>query len=204
MGTVSYSVWIEATPEQVWRVYVDPSRIPEWQTGSPTIDEVQGSGDQPGSSYVSRRRPGAARTTVMEVDKPRRLMMATEAYFGLRFDVTSLLKSQSGGTLLKLRAETYWPEDSVCSGSWSKRRSSARARVKRSLLGSSDSSRATPRPKSRRALPSALEPRLCGRTLRRDGAATTSAFTLPSRTNGAAPATPTQAASTRAARRPRT
>ena len=109
MGTVNYSVWIEATPEQVWRVYVDPSRIPEWQTGSPTIDEIQGSGDQPGSSYVSRRRPGAARTTVMEVDKPRRLMTATEAYFGLRFDVTSLLKSQSRGTLLELRAETYWP-----------------------------------------------------------------------------------------------
>ena len=34
---------------------------------------------------------------------------ATEAYFGLRFDVTSLLKSQSGGTLLELHAETHWP-----------------------------------------------------------------------------------------------
>ncbi len=109
MGTADYSVWIEATPEQVWQVYVDPSRIPEWQTGSPTIEEVRGSGDQPGSSYVSRRRPGAARTTLMEVDKPRRLMTATEAYFGLRFDVTSLLESQSGGTRLKLRVETRWP-----------------------------------------------------------------------------------------------
>ena len=119
MGTVNHSIWIEATPEQVWRIYVDQSRIPEWQTGSPTIEAVRGSGDQPGSTYVSRRRPGAARTTVMEVDKPRRLMTATEAYFGLRFDVTSLLESR-----------------------------------KRSLLGSSDSSRATPRPKSRRARPS--------------------------------------------------
>jgi uncharacterized protein YndB with AHSA1/START domain len=82
MGTADYSVWIEATPEQVWRVYVGPSRIPEWQTGSPTIEEVRGSGDQPGSSYVSRRRPGAAHTTVTEVDTPRRLMTATEAYFG--------------------------------------------------------------------------------------------------------------------------
>jgi uncharacterized protein YndB with AHSA1/START domain len=109
MGTTDYSVWIEATPEQVWRVYVDPLRIPEWQTGSPTIEEVRGSGDQLGSSYVSRRRPGAARTTVMEVDKPRRLMTATKAYFGLRFDVTSLLKSQSGDTRLELHVETHWP-----------------------------------------------------------------------------------------------
>jgi uncharacterized protein YndB with AHSA1/START domain len=109
MGTADYSVWIDATPEQVWRVYVNPSRIPEWQTGSPTIEEVRGSGDQPCRSYVSRRRPGAARTTVMEVDKPHRLMTSTEAYFGLRFDVTSFLKSQSGGTRLELHAETHWP-----------------------------------------------------------------------------------------------
>ena len=50
MGAVDYSVWIKASPEQVWRVYVDPSRIPEWQTGSPVIEEVHGSADQPGSS----------------------------------------------------------------------------------------------------------------------------------------------------------
>ena len=58
MGAVDYPVWIKASPEQVWRVYVDPSRIPEWQTGSPVIEEVHGSADPPGSSYVSRRRPG--------------------------------------------------------------------------------------------------------------------------------------------------
>jgi hypothetical protein len=41
---------------------------------------------------------------------PRRLMTATEASFGLRFDVTSLLKSQSGGTLLELHAATPRPK----------------------------------------------------------------------------------------------
>lgn len=50
MGAVDYSVWIKASPEQVWRVYVDPSRIPEWQTGSPVIEEVHGSADQPAAA----------------------------------------------------------------------------------------------------------------------------------------------------------
>ena len=68
-----------------------------------------GPADQAGSTYVSRRRPGAARTTVTEADKPSRLMTTTEAYFGLRFDVRSLLKLQPGGTLLELHAETHWP-----------------------------------------------------------------------------------------------
>ncbi len=108
-SAVDYSVWIHASPEEVWRVYVDPSRIPEWQTGSPVIEEVRGSGDKPGSTYVSRRRPGAARTTVIDVDKPGRLMTSTEAYLGLRFDVTSSLTPQADGTLLELRAQTHWP-----------------------------------------------------------------------------------------------
>jgi hypothetical protein len=46
---------------------------------------------------------------VVEVDKPRRLVTTTEAYFGLRFQVTSSLRPEADGTLLELRAETYWP-----------------------------------------------------------------------------------------------
>jgi hypothetical protein len=72
MGTIDYSVWIQASPEDLWRIYIDPIRIPEWQTGSPVIEHLHGSGDQAGTTYVSRRRPGAARTTIMEVKKRRR------------------------------------------------------------------------------------------------------------------------------------
>jgi uncharacterized protein YndB with AHSA1/START domain len=110
MGAVDYSVWIRALPEDVWRVYVDPSRIPQWQTGSPLIEEVHGPADQPGSTYVSRQSQGAARTTVRKAHTPSRLMTTTEAYFGLRFDVKSLLTPQSGGTLLELQVETHWPK----------------------------------------------------------------------------------------------
>ena len=37
MGTHEHSVWIRARPEDVWGTYVDPARLPEWQTGAPVI-----------------------------------------------------------------------------------------------------------------------------------------------------------------------
>jgi hypothetical protein len=57
MGAVDYSVWIRALPEDVWRVYVDPSRIPQWQTGSPLIEEVHGPADQPGQHLRLTAKP---------------------------------------------------------------------------------------------------------------------------------------------------
>lgn len=109
MGVLENSVWIAAQPEAVWRVYVDPSRIPEWQTGSPVIMDVSGPGDRPGSTYGSRRSPGTARTTVLAADAPNRLVTTTDAYLGLRFDVESRLRPESGGTRLDLRTVTRWP-----------------------------------------------------------------------------------------------
>ena len=109
MGVLEHSVWISARPEQVWPVYTDPLRIPEWQTGSPVILDVRGMGDTPGSTYVSRRRPGSARTTVMEAEQPRRLVTSTEASLGLRFNVSSWLEAEADGTRLRLRAQTQWP-----------------------------------------------------------------------------------------------
>ena len=108
MGMLEYSVWIDAAPAVVWRAYVDPTRIPEWQTGTPVIGEVQGEFGVPGSSYVSRRGRLAARTTVLTADAPRQLVTRTHAYFGLRFEVASRLIERAGGTDLQLHATTQW------------------------------------------------------------------------------------------------
>ena len=109
MGAASYSVWIQARPEDVWRTYVDPSRIPDWQTGSPVIEDISGAGDEPGTTYISRRGPGAAQTTVLEAVRARHLVTRTQAYFGLQLDLTSELTSEGEGTRLELRARTQWP-----------------------------------------------------------------------------------------------
>lgn len=108
MGTLEQSVWIEATPEQVWRVYVDPLRIPDWQTGKPVIGEVVGAPGEAGSSYQSKRGPLVARTTVLSANAPHELRTTADAYFGLQFEVTSRLSARAGGTDLALLVETHW------------------------------------------------------------------------------------------------
>jgi uncharacterized protein YndB with AHSA1/START domain len=109
MGAFEYSVWIRATPEQVWPLYVDPTRVPDWQTGKPVVGDVQGSPGEAGSTYVTRRGPFAARTTVLSADMPRQMVTRTDAYLGLRIEVTSRLIGRSGGTDLRLSAATHWP-----------------------------------------------------------------------------------------------
>lgn len=108
MGELAYAVWIDAAPERVWRAYVDPNRIPEWQTGKPVIGDVHGGPGELGSTYVSRRGPLIARTTVLASDVPNRLVTRTEAYFGLELEVTSRLSERAGGTDLELTVETHW------------------------------------------------------------------------------------------------
>ena len=109
MGEYAYWIWIKATPTQVWRTYVDPTRIPEWQTGRPVIGDVHGDPGQPGSTYVSRRGRLAARTTVVASEVPIRLVTETDAYLGLHLEVTSRLSEEAGGTKLCLTAKSHWP-----------------------------------------------------------------------------------------------
>ena len=108
MGEIAYTIWIDAAPDVVWRVYVDPTRIPEWQTGKPVIGDVQGGPGELGSGYVSRRGRLVARTTVTASESPMRLVTRTDAYFGLEFEVTSRLTERAGGTDLELTVETHW------------------------------------------------------------------------------------------------
>ncbi|WP_457254651.1 SRPBCC family protein [Pedococcus sp. P5_B7] len=108
MSALEYTIWIEATPEQVWLVYADPVRIPDWQTGKPVVAMVQGPPGVPGSTYVSRRGPLAARTTVLSANPPHELVTRTDAYLGLSVEVSSRLIGHSGGTDLRLHATTQW------------------------------------------------------------------------------------------------
>ena len=109
MGVREYSVWIKAAPEQVWRVYVDPTRIPEWQTGKPVIGDVQGA---PGRARLDvrleARPPLRADDGADRRDAPHELVTRTDAYLGLQLEVTSRLSGRSDGTDLELRVVTHW------------------------------------------------------------------------------------------------
>jgi uncharacterized protein YndB with AHSA1/START domain len=109
MGVSEHSVWVEADPDAVWRVYADPSRIPDWQTGRPVVTVTHGRGDEVGSTFVSRRGPLSARSTVVEARRPHLLVTSTDAYPGMRLEVTSRLEAGAGGTRVDLHSETHWP-----------------------------------------------------------------------------------------------
>ncbi len=108
MGQVEYSVWIDAAPESVWQAYVDPARIPDWQTGRPSVVDVEGRAGEPGSSYRTRRGPLVARTVVVASGAPHQLVTRTEAYLGLQLEITSRLAERDGGTELRLVVVTHW------------------------------------------------------------------------------------------------
>ena len=108
MGEVEYAVWIAAAPEHLWRTYVDPTRIPAWQTGRPVVRDVRGAPGESGSTYVSKRGPLSARTTVVAAEVPRLLVTRTDAYLGLELEIHSRLSARDGGTDLQLRVATHW------------------------------------------------------------------------------------------------
>lgn len=108
MGSLTVSVWIEAAPEQVWQVYVDPGRIPDWQTGRPVVSRVDGVPGVVGATYLSRRGRLSATTLVVSADSPSELVTRTDTSFGLQLDVTSRLVERAGGTELRIDAEARW------------------------------------------------------------------------------------------------
>jgi len=109
MGTVEYSIWIDASPGLVWDVYTDPARIPEWQTGDPHVLDLSGRGDEVGTTYTVRRGPGAAHTTVTGAVRPKTYSSRTNAYLGLSFDLTANLVPEEGGTKIDLILQAKWP-----------------------------------------------------------------------------------------------
>jgi uncharacterized protein YndB with AHSA1/START domain len=52
MGSQRVERIIEAPPEAVFRLYVDPQRVSEWQTGTRGLIDVSGPLDEPGTTYT--------------------------------------------------------------------------------------------------------------------------------------------------------
>jgi uncharacterized protein YndB with AHSA1/START domain len=109
VGTLRYSIWIDAPALAVWTLWTDLARIPEWQTGSPKVVEATGPGDAAGTRYTVRRGPTSSRTTVVHTDAPRRYESRTQALLGLTFSMAADLVAEGRGTRLSLEARTHWP-----------------------------------------------------------------------------------------------
>ena len=59
VGSADFSLWLDAAPEQVWQIWADPLRIPDWRTGKPVIEDLRGNPGEVGSS--SRDAAGSPR-----------------------------------------------------------------------------------------------------------------------------------------------
>jgi uncharacterized protein YndB with AHSA1/START domain len=109
VAVLKYDIWIEASPDDVWAVYTDLDRIPEWQTGAPRVAEANGSGDVVGTTYLVRRGPMTSRSMITAADRPGHHASHTQAVLGLTFDLVADLTAADGGTRLALEARTEWP-----------------------------------------------------------------------------------------------
>lgn len=109
MATHRHSVWIDAAPDQVWEIFTDLDRIPEWQTGEPVVFEATGRGDVAGTTYAVRRGPAVAHTTILECVRPYRYRSRSAAYLGMSFELVVYLVPQRDGTRVELEAQTHWP-----------------------------------------------------------------------------------------------
>ena len=109
MAVLRYDIWIEGSPAEVWAVYTDLERLPEWQTGAPQVADTSGPGDVVGTTYTVRRGPMTSRTTITAADPPTHHASRTQAVLGLTFELLADLMAERGGTRLALEARTDWP-----------------------------------------------------------------------------------------------
>jgi uncharacterized protein YndB with AHSA1/START domain len=62
---------IDATPEEVYDLYVDPQRRSEWNPAARSVTLESGGTNETGSRYIVDTRYGRMVVDVLEVDRPR-------------------------------------------------------------------------------------------------------------------------------------
>jgi len=108
MGKWRHVISIAASPERVFDIYTDLTRVPEWQEGKPTITDISGDIDRVGTTYVVQRGRFASRSEVLVTDRPTHHVVRIDGAFGLRAEVASELESDRAGTRLTLTLEAQW------------------------------------------------------------------------------------------------
>lgn len=65
------AIEIDATPEEVFDLYLDPDRRAEWNPVARSVTLEAGAFNRPGSRYRVETRYGLLRVEILEVDRPR-------------------------------------------------------------------------------------------------------------------------------------
>jgi uncharacterized protein YndB with AHSA1/START domain len=100
---------IELARDAVWAALADPRTYPSWLVGAKHIRAVDDSWPAPGSAFHHRVGFGPLtvddRTTVMEVEPERLLVLRIRATFALQAIVRFELSDEAGGTHVRFEEE---------------------------------------------------------------------------------------------------
>lgn len=102
-----FELHVDAPPADLFALYTDARRIPEWQPGAPRVLNQTGPLDLTGTRYTLKQRIGPAlRVEVRRVEPPR-LHEQAESALGGTFLGTARFEPAEGGTRLSFE---YGPE----------------------------------------------------------------------------------------------
>ncbi|HEX7173013.1 MAG TPA: alpha/beta fold hydrolase [Candidatus Limnocylindria bacterium] len=120
MGRYRITRQIGATPEHVYRAFIDPALVVDWMDGTGVVDAT-GPLDEPGTSYTfAVWGPWRFRTTVVRVEKPHLHEVTGVGPLGSAYRMVATLTRRDGGTQLDLLTEYTVPLAAV--GRWIDRR----------------------------------------------------------------------------------
>ena len=72
MAHYTISLYVEATPEQVFDLWTNLPRMGEWVGGVTGVTDISGPVDRVGTTYVVHFGPVKSPTTVLDAERPRR------------------------------------------------------------------------------------------------------------------------------------
>jgi uncharacterized protein YndB with AHSA1/START domain len=72
MAHYTFSIHVDAPPEQVFDLWTDLPRMGEWVGGVTAVSDISGPIDRVGTTYVVHFGPVQSPTEVLDVERPRR------------------------------------------------------------------------------------------------------------------------------------
>jgi hypothetical protein len=104
---------VNAAPERIWAIAVDPNRLPEWQTTVVEVRDATGPLDQVGASYTALYRIAGGtlegRWEVTRADAPRYQELTGTAPGGGRATSRVWLEPAGGATEARVEIEYELP-----------------------------------------------------------------------------------------------
>ena len=113
MGHVVNHVHIDAAPERVFGLAIQPERLPEWQANLVEVRDVSGPGDQVGTSWTAIMKIGGrkldGRWEVTRVERPTYVELSGTAPGGGRATVINRFEPEDGGTDASIELDYVLP-----------------------------------------------------------------------------------------------